>query len=199
MAMAAMERTASPRSHPTPLARELTEYSPPTAEEIAFGHTLVQRHAAIFPVILLLKCAQYLGYCPALSAIPSAIVNHVRVCLRLPAHLEPLTPPPRTLRRHERAIRTYLGLQPGHSHAARRLAIAIVAEAARVMAQPADLMNVAVGQVRRPPLEFPKFPKLDRERQLGRAVGPRPPFRLAWRELAPAPQARPASLVPAPR
>src|SRR2546428_407580 len=122
MAMAAIERTAYPRSQPIPHARELTEYSTPTAEEIAFGHTLVQRHAAIFPVILLLKCAQYLGYFPALSAIPSAIVNQVRVCLRLPAHLEPLTTPPRTLRRHERAIRTYLGLQPGHSHAARRLA-----------------------------------------------------------------------------
>jgi hypothetical protein len=123
MAMASIERTAYPRFQPIPHARELTEYFTPTAEDIAFGHTLVQRHAAIFPVILLLKCAQYLGYFPALSAIPSAIVNHVRLCLRLPAHLEPLTPPPRTLRRHERAIRTYLGLQPGHSHAARRLAL----------------------------------------------------------------------------
>ena len=91
--MASIERTAYPRFQPIPHARELTEYFTPTAEDIAFGHTLVQRHAAIFPVILLLKCAQYLGYFPALSAIPSAIVNHVRLCLRLPAHLEPFTPP----------------------------------------------------------------------------------------------------------
>src|SRR2546426_5838148 len=162
MAMAAIERTAYPRFQPIPHARELTEYFTPTAEEIAFGHALVQRPAAIFPVILLLKCAQYLGYFPALSAIPSAIVNHVRVCLRLPAHLEPLTTPPRTLRRHERAIRTYLGLQPGHSHAARRLAIAIAAEAARVMAQPADLMNVAVGPVSHHAYQLPNIQTVDR-------------------------------------
>src|SRR5262250_1502346 len=63
-AMASIERTAYPRFQPIPHARELTEYFTPTAEEIAFGHTLVQRHAAIFPVILLLKCVQYLGYFP---------------------------------------------------------------------------------------------------------------------------------------
>ena len=168
--MAAIERTAYPRFQPIPQARELTEYFTPTAEEIAFGHTLVQRHAALFPVILLLKCAQYLGYFPTLSAIPSAIVNHVRVCLHFPTPLEPLPPPPRTLRRHEQAIRTYLGLQPGHSHAARRLAIETVAEAARVMAQPVDLINVAVEQLRRHAYELPGFPTLDRLVQRVRTV-----------------------------
>ena len=168
--MASIERTAYPRFQPLPQARELTEYFTPTAEEMAFGQTLVQRPAALFPVILLLKCVQYLGYFPALSAIPAAIVNHVRVCLRLPAHLEPLTPPPRTLRRHEQAIRAYLGLHPGHSHAARRLAIETVAEAARVLAQPADLINVAVEQLRRHAYELPSFPTLDRLVQRVRTV-----------------------------
>jgi hypothetical protein len=168
--MASVERTAYPRFEPIPHARALTEYFTPTAEEIAFGQTLVQRPAALFPVILLLKCVQYLGYFPALNAIPAAIVNHVRVCLRLPAHLEPLTPPPRTLRRHEQAIRSYLGLHPGHSHAARRLAIETVAEAARVLAQPADLINVAVEQLRRHAYELPSFPTLDRLVQRVRTV-----------------------------
>lgn len=30
---------------------------------------------SVFTVIILLKCAQYLGYFPALTDIPSAIVN----------------------------------------------------------------------------------------------------------------------------
>src|SRR5256712_13937283 len=111
MAMAAIERTAYPRSQPIPHARELTEYSTPTAEEIAFGHTLVQRHAAIFPVILLLKCSQYLGYLPALTAIPSPTLKHLPVCLLLPANLQRLTSPPRTLRRHVWSIRASSRLQ----------------------------------------------------------------------------------------
>ena len=85
--MASIDRTAYPRFEPIPHARELTEYFTPTAEEIAFGHLLVRRNASVFTVILLLKCAQYLGYFPALTEIPSAIINHVRTCLRLPAHL----------------------------------------------------------------------------------------------------------------
>ena len=109
--MASIERTTYPRFEPIPHARELTEYFTPTAEEIAFGHTLVRRNASVFTVILLLKCAQYLGYFPALTEIPSAIINHVRTCLRLPVHLVPLSEPPRTLRRHYRALRAYLGLQ----------------------------------------------------------------------------------------
>ncbi len=168
--MASIERTAYPRFQPIPHARELTEYFTPTAEEIAFGHTLVRRNASVFTVILLLKCTQYLGYFPVLTDIPSAIVNHVRVCLRLPVHLLPLTDPPRTLRRHYRALRAYLGLQPGHSHAARSLAIGAVVDAAQVMAQPADLINVAVAHLRRHAYELPSFPTLDRMVQRVRTV-----------------------------
>ena len=168
--MASIERTAYPRFQLIPQARDLTESFTPTTEEIEFGSTLVQRPAAVLSVLLLLKCAQYLGYFPALHAIPAAIVTHVRFCLRFPTVLEPLTFPPRTLRRHERALRTSLGLQPAHSHAARRLAIQTVAEAARVLAHPVDLINVAVEQSRRHAYELPSFPTLDRLVQRVRTV-----------------------------
>ena len=188
--MASIDRTAYPRFEPIPHARELTEYFTPTAEEIAFGHTLVRRNASVFTVILLLKCAQYLGYVPALTEIPSAIINHVRTCLRLPAHLVPLSEPPRTLRRHYRALRAYLGLQPGHSHAARRLAIAAVVDAAQVLAQPADLINVAVEHLRRHAYELPSFPTLDRMVQRVRTVVHNRLFAQVMGQLTPAAMAR---------
>jgi hypothetical protein len=48
--MASIDRTASPRFEPLPHARALTEYFTPTAEEIAFGHTLVRRNASVLTV-----------------------------------------------------------------------------------------------------------------------------------------------------
>lgn len=60
------------------------------------------------PLFLLLKCLQYLGYFPELSAIPKAIVNHVRICLRLSPDTTPTDDQTRTMRSHQTAIREYL-------------------------------------------------------------------------------------------
>ena len=46
--MASIERTAYPRFQPLPQARELTEYFTPTAEEMAFGQTLVRAPLRFF-------------------------------------------------------------------------------------------------------------------------------------------------------
>jgi TnpA family transposase len=168
--MASIERTAYPRFRHTPHARELAEYFTPTEDEIAFGQELVRRDTHFFAIMLLLKCAQYLGYFPALAEVPPAIVNHVRICLRLPMHLIPTTDQPRTLRRHHSAIRDHLGLKPSHSCEARRMAVHAVVDAAQVMANPADLINVAVDHLRRHTCELPSFPTLDRMVQRVRNV-----------------------------
>ena len=168
--MASIERTAYPRFRHTPHPRELAEYFTPTEDEIAFGQALVRRDTHFLAILLLLKCAQYLGYFPALAEVPPAIVNHLRVCLRLPMHLIPTTDQPRTLRRHHSAIRDHLGLKPSHSCEARRMAVHAVVDAAQVMATPADLINVAVDHLRRHTCELPSFPTLDRMVQRVRNV-----------------------------
>jgi hypothetical protein len=168
--MASIERTAYPRFRHDPHVRELADLFTPTEDEIAFGRSLVRSEAHFLAVMLLLKCAQYLGYVPALEDVPPALVNHLRLCLRLPVHLVPTADQPRTLRRHHSAIRDYLGLKPGHSHEARRIAVRAVVDAAQVMADPTDLINVAVEHLRRQSCELPSFPTLDRMVQRVRNV-----------------------------
>jgi hypothetical protein len=82
--VASIERTAYPRFRHEPNARELQDLFTPTQDEIGFARSLVRdSNEHFFAAVLLLKCLQYLGYFPELSAIPTAIVNHVRICLRL--------------------------------------------------------------------------------------------------------------------
>lgn len=168
--MASIERTAYPRFRHTPHARELAEYFTPTEDEITFGQALVRSDTHFFAIMLLLKCAQYLGYFPALAEVPPALVNHLRVCLRLPMQLIPTTDQPRTLRRHHSAIRDHLGLKPSYSCEARHMAVHAVVDAAQVIANPADLINVAVDHLRRHTCELPSFPTLDRMVQRVRNV-----------------------------
>ena len=83
--MVSIERTAYPRFRHEPNARELQDLFTPTQEETDFARSLVRsRSEHFFASVLLLKSLQYLGYFPELSAIPAAVVNQVRVCLRLP-------------------------------------------------------------------------------------------------------------------
>lgn len=83
--MTSIERTAYPRFRHEPNARELQDLFTPSEDEIEFARSLVRDNNEhhFFAAALLLKCLQYLGYYPDLAAIPRAIVNHVRICLRL--------------------------------------------------------------------------------------------------------------------
>ena len=160
--MASIERTAYPRFRHEPTARELQDLFTATDEEVAFGRSLVRSDEHFFAAIILLKGVQHLGYFPELAEVPASIVNHIRVCLRLPPLLMPAYDHLRTMRRHQAAIREYLHLKPIYSRETRRIAVRGVYEAAQVMDNPADLINVAVEQLRLQQCELPTFPALDR-------------------------------------
>ena len=83
--MAAIEKTAYPRFRHEPNASELRDLFTPAPHEIGFARSLVRSNEHFFAAVLLLKCIQYLGYFPEFSEIPAAVVNHVRICLRLSA------------------------------------------------------------------------------------------------------------------
>ena len=68
----------------------------------------------------------------------------------------------RTMRRHQTAIREFLQLKPRHGREARKIAVRTVFESAQVMDNPADLINVAVEQLRLQQCELPTFATLDR-------------------------------------
>jgi Domain of unknown function (DUF4158) len=146
--MASIERTAYPRFRHDPNARELQNLFTPTDDEISFGRSLVRSGEHLFAAAVLLKCLQYLGYFPELPEVPASIMNHIRVCLRLPPQVMPVYDQTRTMRRHQTAIREYLQLKPRHSRESRKIAVRWVFESAQVMDNPADLINVAVEQLR---------------------------------------------------
>ena len=160
--MASIERTAYPRFRHEPTARELQDSFTPTDEEVTFGRSLVRGDEHFFAAIVLLKGVQYLGYFPELAEVPASIVNHIRVCLRLSPHLMPAYDQLRTMRRHQAAIREYLHLKPIYSRETRKIAVRGVYESAQVMDNPADLINVAVEQLRLQRCELQTFPALDR-------------------------------------
>jgi hypothetical protein len=146
--MASIERTAYPRFRHEPNARELQDLFTPAQEEVDFVRSLARSSEHVFASVLLLKCLQFLGYFLDLSEIPVAVVNHVRVCSRLPQNIQPVYDQIRTLRRHQTAMREHLQLKPPYSREARKIAVRTVFEAAQVMVNPADLINVAVEQLR---------------------------------------------------
>jgi len=160
--VASIERTAYPRFRHEPTARELQDSFTPTDEEAAFCRSLVRGNEHLFGVVLLLKGLQHLGYFPLLADVPASVVKHVRVCLRLAPDLMPDYDQERTLRRHQTALREYLRLKPRHSREARKIAVRAVHDAALVMDNPADLINVAIEQLRLQQCELPTFATLDR-------------------------------------
>ncbi|HEX4664250.1 MAG TPA: DUF4158 domain-containing protein, partial [Terriglobales bacterium] len=160
--MASIERTAYPRFRHEPNARELQDLFTPTPDEVNFARSFARSDEHFFAAVLLLKSLQYLGYFAEICEIPAAVVNHVRICLRLPVQELPAYDQIRTLRRHQTAIRGRLQLKPRHSREARRVAVRKVFEAAQVMVNPADLINVAVEQLRLEQCELPSFSTLDR-------------------------------------
>ena len=87
--MASIERTAYPRFRHEPKARELQDLFTPALAEIDFARSLARSNEHYFAAVLLLKCLQYLGYFPEFYEIPTTVVNHVRICLRLSAQEMP--------------------------------------------------------------------------------------------------------------
>jgi hypothetical protein len=121
--VASIERTAYPRLRHEPTARELQDSFTPTDEEATFGRSLVRSDEHFFAAIVLLKGVQHLGYFPELPEVPASIVNHIRVCLRLPPRRMPAYDQVRTMRRHQAAIREYLHLKPIYGRETRKIAV----------------------------------------------------------------------------
>jgi hypothetical protein len=77
--VASIERTAYPRFRHEPNARELQDLFTPARDEIGFARSLVrENNEHFFAAVLLLKCLQYLGYFPDLSAWPRSAMMKAR-------------------------------------------------------------------------------------------------------------------------
>ncbi|MDN5697933.1 MAG: DUF4158 domain-containing protein, partial [Rubrobacter sp.] len=110
--------------------------------------------------LVLLKSFQRLGYFPTLAEVPEPVVLHVRSCLGVGSDAQ-VVPPRRSRQRYRDAIRGHLGVR-AFGNAARHVAAQAVAEAARTMDEPADLINVSIEELIKERFELPVFATLDR-------------------------------------
>jgi hypothetical protein len=127
-----------------------------------------------------LKAFQRLGYFPALKSIPSAIVDHLKKCLRLtdPA-LAPHYEHIRTRYRHQDSICHFLKInrwgkvsnrKSGEAvHSGRKLAINVAWKAAQTMNNPPDIINVIIEELVHNRYELPSLGVLDRVARHARA------------------------------
>lgn len=159
--MASIERTAYPRFTPTPSSKDLLTLYTPTTDELAFAQQATRSPDHQLTCLVLLKTFQRLGYFPRLSDVPAMIVQHLRSILQCADGVMVGFPEPRTLYRHHRLIREYLGVT-AYGPAACHVAARAVSEAAQTMDNPADLINVALETLIKERYELPGFTTVDR-------------------------------------
>ncbi len=159
--MASIERTAYPQFKRNPVVRELVTAYTPTDAELAFITDSARQPGHRLTLAVLLKSFQRLGYFPAIDEVPAAVVRHLRNALRYRVQVKPADIAPNKRYRYFQRIRTYLQV---HAYADGGLDVAARAihEAAAVMDNPADLINVAIEQLVRDRIELPAFSALDR-------------------------------------
>jgi TnpA family transposase len=156
-----IERTAYPRFKRYFTTRELGEIYTPTKSEIAFAYSTTNGQSNILNLVVFLKVFQRLGYFPKIAEVPNSILNHVRGCLKLPTEIGLVYENSKTMYRHRTAIREYLKVNPFDKNA-RHFCVQSVYESAQVMDNPADLINVAIGELVKQRYELPGFNTLDR-------------------------------------
>jgi len=159
--MASVERTAYPRFKRSPLAKELDALYTPTDEELNFALKFARKPQFRFGLLVLLKSFQRLGYFPAIGDVPSSVIQHIQTASDLGAVTLPTYEESRTLYRHHQAIRERLGVSAWGDHGL-RIAGEAMSTAAKVMDNPADLINVAIEELVRQRIELPAFSTLDR-------------------------------------
>ena len=160
--MASIERTAYPRFKRYYTAEELkTIYTPTTEEKLYAGkHTYNPSNYLNF--LLLLKTFQRLGYFPKLGTIPPAIINHLKKELSLPENQSFEPENPRTHNRHRHFIRSQMKVNQ-FDQKGKTYLVKIVTEKAYFMANPADLINVAIEELVKQRYELPSFQFLNRK------------------------------------
>lgn len=109
--MTSLERTAYPTFKIAPTPKELAEQYTPTASEVTFAQSQTRSKSGQLSVLVMLKACQRLGYFPALTDLPSVLIQHLRACLNLRDHIA-APPSLRSLRHYQVAIRRYLEIKP---------------------------------------------------------------------------------------
>ena len=179
--MSSIERTAYPRFSTRVLKQsELDEFYSLTPDEQRYLDQNVRGDLMRLNLASQLKAFQRLGHFPVLSNIPSAIIDHLKKCLKLTdLVLTPYYEHYRTRYRHQDSICNFLKIKrwgkisnrkPGEAvHPGRKLAISVAWNAAQTMNNPADIINVIIEELVHNRYELPSFGVLNRIARHARA------------------------------
>ena len=158
--MTSIERTAYPQFKRLTSARVLHVFFTPTAEESAWARERTKEPAALFALVLDLKCFQKMARFCSREEIPDVVVDHVRRCLGLGPDVDPDHGAARTARLRRKQVRARQGVKYDMRRA-RAIAAAEIRKAAQVKNHPPDLINVALEKLLEASLELPGFSTLD--------------------------------------
>jgi len=146
--MASIERTAYPRLKPYFTKTELRDFYTPTLDEILFVREKSRKDETQLHLLVQLKVFQKLGYFPNLEDVSESLLRHVRSAMNLSADILPIVAR-NTLYQHQTAVLQFLNVK-SYNKTARRLVIKTIFEAASVMDNPADLINVTIEELIKP-------------------------------------------------
>ncbi|EPV0132268.1 DUF4158 domain-containing protein, partial [Pseudomonas aeruginosa] len=159
--MASVERTAYP-SLPSQLpAKELHRSYSLSDSEIEWVNNTAKSPALSIGLAIQLKVFQQLHYFVPFEELPQELISHVRQCLRYGARIAPRYSNPRTLYRHQAAVRQYLQVTPFYSSDGLAVTEQIARDCAVVLEQRVDLINAMLDELIQRGYELPAYSTLN--------------------------------------
>ena len=158
--MASIERTAYPRLKKSYTKEELQIFYTPTLEEKHFVRENTRKDESSLHLLIHLKTFQHLGYFSNIELIPEGLIRHLCSSLKLPKATLPIVNR-NTLYQQKLIILAHQNLKK-YNKESRKLIVKALFDAAQVMDNPADLINVAIEHLIKESYELPSFDALDR-------------------------------------
>lgn len=159
--MTAIDRTAYPQFKTSWTEQEVMSLYTLADEERIFVKQYAGSHWQRLLLAISLKSFQHLGYLPRLNQVPPQVKEYVALQLNLSPHRNVLDLRSATRKRYRKLIRDYLGIRAYGIGGATSIK-PIIQEAAQIMSDPADLINVAIEELIRQSFELPAYTTLDR-------------------------------------
>ncbi|PZP90123.1 MAG: Tn3 family transposase, partial [Variovorax paradoxus] len=142
-------------------AKELHRSYSLSDSEIEWVNNTAKSPALSIGLAIQLKVFQQLHYFVPFEELPQELISHVRQCLRYGTRIAPRYSNPRTLYRHQAAVRQYLQVTPFYSSDGLAVTEQIARDCAVVLEQRVDLINAMLDELIQRGYELPAYSTLN--------------------------------------
>lgn len=160
--MASVERTAYPLIPSQLPVKELHRSYTLSDSEIEWVNNTAKSPTLSIGLAVQLKIFQQMHYFAPFDELPQELIDHVRQCLRYGARIVPRYSNPRTLYRHQAAIRQYLQVTPFYSSDGFAITEQIARDCALILEQRVDLINTMIDELIQRGYELPAYSTLNK-------------------------------------